>query len=74
MDELLKALQHKDKRAVQIITRRLFMTKDGRVNWAQINEFQSYAPCKVSAFTLNKGMKTSLGGRLVYNDTVYSLG
>lgn len=73
MKALLEALQNKDKKSVKILSRKLFLTKDGNVNHAQINEFESYAPCKVSTFVLKEGMKSTLGGRIKYNDLVYSI-
>ena len=74
MDDLLKALQNKDKKAVRTLSKRLFTTKDGTINRAQISEFESYAPCRISVFELRVGRTTKIGGKLVYNDSTYSIG
>lgn len=72
MDELLDALYKGDKEAVNRLACDLFITKDGRCNWANISVFQAYAPCRI--FALERDSCGWLIGGINYNGTIYSFG
>ena len=48
MDELLAALQAGLEENVSELALDLFFTEEWKLNLAQVNEFEHYAPCKVT--------------------------
>ena len=73
MEELLRFLREGNRSAIQIVSFHLFMTKDGRVNEAQISEFEAFAPCSVSAFRIKTIDGWKLCGTIRYMGTLYSI-
>ena len=87
MDELLKALQEAmalpaegddgsptallaDK--INGLACELFITDKGRVNRAQVSEFEKYAPCKI--FPLERDSFGWTVGGITYNGRTFSFG
>lgn len=74
MEELLKALQQKDQRKVYEIGSKLLVTKDNSINGPQANEFEKYAPCKITEAKSDVFHFRSFVGIIEYNDQVYYFG
>lgn len=72
MDELLDALRKEDEARIAILANELFITREGRCNYAQMNEFERYAPCKI--VKLEGDSFGWLVGGIKYNDKTYSFG
>ena len=72
MDELLKALKEGDEEEINKLASRLFRTRSGAPNKAQINEFEHYAPCKV--FSLENVEHSSFMGGILYHNKTYMFG
>lgn len=72
MDKLLKALQEGDEEKINNYACALFITKEGRMNMAQKDEFERYAPCKIVC--LERDSFGWLIGGIKYNDKTYSFG
>lgn len=87
MDELLKALQEASQLPVEgdegsptalkadqinALACELFINHAGSVNWAQVNEFEKYAPCKI--IPLEKDSFGWLIGGIQYGGRTYSFG
>lgn len=58
--------------AINVLACDLFIGKDGRINMAQVNEFEHYAPCKIGP-----AERDSFGwliGYICYNGRTYYFG
>jgi hypothetical protein len=74
MDALLKELQKEnpDPDNVNSLACALFITTEGRPNFAQMNEFERYAPCKI--FCAERDSYGWLIGGIKYNGKKYYFG
>lgn len=74
MDELLRALQLNDPVAVNKYAMWLLVTRDGRLNRNQVNEFERYAPCKISEWHSTTFKSACYIGTITYNNRTYGFG
>jgi hypothetical protein len=74
MEELLDALQKEDGGTIDKEARKLFITHEGLCNWAQLDEFERYAPCRIDAFGYYETKDDEPFGVIRYNDKIYPFG
>jgi len=69
MKELLEALQSGNTRTISMLAMDLLLTGDNKLNKAQVNEFEKYAPCKI-----HETHGDHYIGYIEYNHCIYSFG
>lgn len=74
MNELLDALRRGDPVAINKYAMLLLVTKDQKLNKAQANEFERFAPCLIQDWTSDIFKTTCYVGTIVYNNKVYGFG
>lgn len=57
---------------IDVLACDLFITKEGRINYAQVNEFEKYAPCKM--FPAERDSFGWVIGGINYNGRKYYFG